>query len=168
MPRPAPFMWVFLRHQRHSQVWQRVTTTVFESFASTHASPIRWERPTFRNGRSLKPTVKHRADATAGLPGVVEDSRRRQMVHQPRQAPPAPRRFDFLRGLRYSFMSQRVTSRFLSMICVFLCVFAVGPRIRDGAGAIMIRKGSASGQSGKQLIVVRVFAACHAFVSVHQ
>ncbi len=31
------------------------------------------------------------------------------------------------------------------MICVFLCVFAVGPGIRDGAGAIMIRKGSAFG-----------------------
>ena len=56
-------------------------------------------------------------------------------------------------------MSQRVTCGFLSMICVYLCVFAVGPGIRDGAGGIMIRKGSAFGQSGKQLIVVRVFAA---------
>ncbi len=48
-----------------------------------------------------------------------------------------PRRFDFLRGLRglrYSSMSHRVTSGFLSMICVYLCVFAVGPGIRNGAG----------------------------------
>ncbi len=84
------------------------------------------------------------------------------MAHQPRQRrPPPPFRFFArgLRGLRYSLMSQRVTCGFLSMICVYLCVFAVGPGIRDGAGGIMIRKGSAFGQSGKQLIVVRVFAA---------
>ncbi len=78
------------------------------------------------------------------------------MAHQPRQVLPAPAVSIFcrsLRGLRYSFMSQRVTSGFLSMICVYLCVFAVGPGIRDGAGAIMIRKGPAFGQSGRQLIV---------------
>ncbi len=63
-------------------------------------------------------------------------------------SPDQPWRFDFLRGLRglrYYFMSQRVTSGFLSMICVYLWVFAVGPGIRDGAGDVTKRKHQAIG-----------------------
>jgi len=41
--------------------------------------PKSWERPTFPNGRSLQPTVKERACAAVGLPGVVEDGGRRQI-----------------------------------------------------------------------------------------
>ncbi len=74
--------------------------------------------------------------------------------------PARPRRFNFLRrlrGLRYSFMSQLVTSGSWSMICVYLCVFAVGPRIRERAGDVEKRKSRAIGfgMSGVQSRVLR-------------
>jgi hypothetical protein len=59
-----------------------------------------------------------------------------------------------LRGLRYPSMSQRVTSGFSSMICVYLCVFAGGRGVRDGAGGVGEREGRAVDQIGSGRIVV--------------
>jgi hypothetical protein len=83
-------------------------------------------------------------------------------------SPARPWRFDFLRGLRglrYPIVGQRVTSGFLSMICVYLCVLAVGSGIGNRAGDITNRKSRATRQFGRKRNIVRVFAACRGFVS---
>jgi len=63
----------------------------------------------------------------------------------------------------FQAMSYGATFR---MICVYLCVTAVSPEFRDGAGDLAKAKSRAIVQFGRKPFVGRVFAACLRLVSL--